>query len=276
MTARETEVRFVSNEDKGLSPDELRQKLRTTLIQDASALIETDRKVTKAVVESDFKNLMNLILEFRDKKIKVQKGLAEFGVVEDADQSEKEVLVRVQRNFPTDSVIEQMERKADVSFYELSYDEATEIGFDLFYSWISHYEYVRDIFKVNTLILRTKIPEGLRQYILEARDCFALQQYNAVVSMCRTILEAAAKDLCEKKGFFKPHGKNVIEINPKVFNQLIKEVSGGKLKKRAFKIYYRDACPVVHGDHSMNADETLRVLRETMDVAQELYFSHES
>jgi hypothetical protein len=114
MTARETEVRFVSNEDKGLSPDELRQKLRTTLIQDASALIEADRKVTKAVVESDFKNLMNLIWEFRDKKIKIQKGLAELGVVEDTDDSEKEILVRVQRKFPTDNVIEQMERKADV------------------------------------------------------------------------------------------------------------------------------------------------------------------
>ena len=238
-------------------------------------MIEADQKVTKAVVESDFKNLMDLILEFRDKKIKVQKGLAELGVVEDADQSEKEVLSRVQRKFPADSVIEQMERKADVSFYELSYDEATEIGSDLFYSWISHYEYVRDIFKVNTLIFITKIPERLRQYIMEARDCFALQQHNAVVSMCRTILEAAAKDLCEKKGFFKPHGKNVIEINPKVFNQLIKNISGGKLKRRAQTLYYH-ACSVIHGDLSMNADEALRVLRETMDVVQELYFSHES
>jgi hypothetical protein len=52
MTARETEVRFVSSEDAGLSPDERRQKLRTTLIKDASVLIETDRKVTKAFVES--------------------------------------------------------------------------------------------------------------------------------------------------------------------------------------------------------------------------------
>ena len=65
------------------------------------------------------------------------------------------------------------------------------------------------------------IPESLCQYILEARDRFALQQHNAVVSMCRTILEGAVKDLCEKKGFFEPQEKNVIEINPKVFNQLL-------------------------------------------------------
>ena len=272
MTAHETEVHFVTSAEA----DEWRQKLRNTLIQDASALIEADRKVTKAVVESDSKNLIDLILEFRDKKIKVQKGLAKLGVLEDADSTEKEVLARVQRKFATDSIIEQIEKKKDVSFYELSSDEADEIGFDLFYSWISHYEYVRDIFKVNTLILTKKIPDLLRQYLIEARECFALQQHNAAVSMCRTILEAAAKNLCEEQGFFEPYGKNVIEINPRVFNQLIKKVSTAKLKKRAFKIYYRDACPIIHGDRSINADEALRVLRETIDVVQELYSFHES
>jgi hypothetical protein len=94
--------------------------------------------------------------------------------------------------------------------------------------------------------------------------------------MCRTILEVAAKDLCEKKGFFEPHGKNVIEINPPKFGQLIKKISGGKLERRACTLYYYNACPVVHGARSMNADEALRVLRETMDVVQELYFLHES
>ena len=68
----------------------------------------------------------------------------------------------------------------------------------------------------------------------------------------------------------------MIEINPKVFNQLVKEVSRGKLKRYAVKIYYRDACPVIHGDRSMNADDALRVLRDTLDVVQELYSLHES
>ncbi|MGA2240317.1 MAG: hypothetical protein ABSH06_27135 [Thermodesulfobacteriota bacterium] len=259
--------------------DEWRKRVQSALIQNASALIEIDRKIVKAIVESSFENLSTLISEFRDKKIKVQKALAELGVVEDADDSEKELLVRVQRGFPTDIVIEQWERSTGegASFYELSDEEVDELGQDLFYTWISHYEYIRNIFKLNTLILRTKIPEGLRGYIFEARDCFALQQYNAAVSMCRTILEGAVRDLCEKKGFLEPHGKNLININPKdVFNQLIKKVSSGKLKRRAFKIYYGDACPIIHGDRSMNTDEALRVLRETMDVVQELYSLYES
>ena len=259
--------------------DEWRKRLRETLIRDASELIEIDRKIVKAIIESNFENLSTLISEFRDRKIKVQKGLAELGVVEAADDSQKEVLMRVQREFPTDTVIKQWEksRGEDVSFYELSDKEIDELGQDLFYVWISHYDYVRNIFKLNTLILQATIPEGLRGYIIEARACFALEQYNAAVSMCRTMLEGAARDLCEKRGFLELHAKNLININPKdVFNQLIKRVSSGKLKRRAFKIYYRDACPIIHGDRSMNGDEALRVLRETMDVIQELYSLQES
>ena len=94
--------------------------------------------------------------------------------------------------------------------------------------------------------------------------------------MCRTILEAAAKDLCEKQGFFTARGENVIPINPKVFNQLIGTVCRGALKRRAVGIYYSDGCPVVHGDRSINADEALRVLRETLNVVQELYTLHET
>lgn len=248
------------------------------LVNDASELIVLDRQIVRSVVESDFDKLWDLILDFRTKKIRIKKNLGDLGIVEGINEKTKDILDRVQRKFPTDNLIEQIDAGSEesVSFYELSDDEAQDIGSDLFYSWISHYEYVRDMFKVNTLILRTKIPAGLRKYILEARNCFAFKQFNAVISMCRTIIEAAAKDLCEKKGFFKPHGDNVIEINPEVFNQLIRAVSKGRLKRRAVRIYYREACPVVHGDRSVNSDEALRILRDTTEVVQELYSSNES
>ena len=248
------------------------------LIHDASELIVLDRQIVRSVVESDFDKLRDLILDFRTKKISVLKKLSDLGVVEGINEKTKDILDRVQRKFPTDSIIEQIEAASEesFSFYELSDDEAQNIGSDLLYSWISHYEYVRDMFKVNTLILRTIIPAELRKYVLEARNCFAFQQYNAVISMCRTIIEAAAKGLCEKKGFFKPHGEKVIEINPNVFNQLIRAISKGRLKRRAVRIYYREACPVVHGDRLVNSDEALRVLRDTTEVVQELYSSNAS
>ena len=52
----------------------MRDRLLNELLDDAQALIEADHKVVKAVVESDIENLSTLISQFRDKKIKVQKG----------------------------------------------------------------------------------------------------------------------------------------------------------------------------------------------------------
>jgi hypothetical protein len=141
----------------------------------------------------------------------------------------------------------------------------------LLYSWISHHEFVRDLFKVNTLIFQATIPAGLRQYINEVRNCFAFQQYNAAISLCRTILEAAAKDICQKKGFLKPNGDNVPKVNPDIFSQCIKAISRDELKRRAVKLYYRDACPIIHGDRTVTSDEALCILRNTTEVVQQLY-----
>lgn len=248
------------------------------LVREAFSLIEADRKVVKAVVESQLEDFPKRLAEFRDCKLRVLKNLGQYGVIDGIDNQAKEVLLRAQRKFPSDHILEQLseEREDEAFFYALSDDEIADLGSDLLYSWISHYEYVRDIFKVNSLILQITIPGELATYVREARYCFAFQQHNAVVSMCRTILEAAAKDLCEKQGFFVSHGENIISINPKIFNQLISAVCKGTLKRRAQGIYYSDACPVVHGDRSINADEALRVLKETLDVVQELYSLHEA
>jgi len=243
------------------------------LIKQAKTLIALDKNVVKAVVEGSFEKIPSLLSEFRDTKISVLKKFGELSIVENVDDESRQILERVQREFPTDNIIRHLENNSekDSKFFELSWEEADEIGSDLLYSWISHYEFVRDLFKVNTLIFQAIIPTELRQYINEARNCFAFQQYNATISLCRTILEAAAKDICEKKDFFKPHGNNVIEINPEKFNQLIKAISRGELKKRAVKLYYREACPVVHGDPSVTSDQALRILQHTTEVVQKLY-----
>lgn len=250
------------------------KELRTNeLIQQAKKLIDLDKKVVKAFVEGDFDNISSLLYEFRDTKISVLKNFSELSVVENVDDETRLVLDRVQREFPTDNIIHRLESEteSDSPFFELSWEEADEIGSDLMYSWISHYEFIQALFKVNTLIFNATIPSVLRTYINEVRYCFAFQQYNATISLCRTILEAAAKDICEKKGFFKPYGDKVIEINPEKFNQLIKTISKGELKKRAVKLYYREACPVVHGDRSVTSDDALRILQNTTEVVQKLY-----
>ncbi len=247
--------------------------MKEQVIYLAKTLIETDRKVVEAVVKSDFENLPLHISLYRSTKIELQRNLSHMGVVENVDDTEKGILTKAQGSFPTDNVIDQIDKKSgeEISFRDLTEEEISSLGSELLYSWISHYEYVQNIFKVNTLIFRSTVAPKLRSYISETRNCFALEQYSATISMCRTILEAGAKGICEKQGLFEPHDDKVIEINPAVFNHLIKSISKGQLKRRAIKLYYRDACPVVHGDRLVTADEALRVLTDTIDVIQELY-----
>lgn len=241
------------------------------LIQQGYTLISLDKKVVKAFVESDFRIIPALLSEFRETKISILKKFSKLSIVENVDDDTRQVLDRVQKEFSTDKIIRKLENNtgSDFSFFELSWEEADEIGSDLLYSWISHYGFVRDLFKVNTLIFQAKIPEGMRQYVNEVRNCFAFQQYNATISLCRTILETAAKDIFEKKDFLKTNGNNVTEINPS-FNQLIKAISSGELKKHAVKLYYR-ACPVVHEDRAVTSDEALRMLQNTIEIVQKLY-----
>ena len=116
---------------------EWRQKILTSLISDASVLIELDRKIiVEAIIQSNLENLSKLIAEFRDTRIKTQKGLAQIGFAENVSDSEKEILLRIQEKLPTDAFIEQLEGKAGegLSFYELSEEEVNDLGQDLFYS----------------------------------------------------------------------------------------------------------------------------------------------
>ena len=243
------------------------------LIEEACALIDADRRVVEAVAKSNLDALSNLLDDFGRKRIRVLAELAAHPAVEAVDPQTQELLSRVQGKFPTERLIETLTGgNSDLNWFdELSDTEQWDLGSELFYSWFSHYEYVRNIFKVNTLILTAKIPSALRVYLDEARNCFAFQQHSAAIAMCRTILEAAAKDLCERKGLLQKESDKIIEINPKVFHQLIKAVARGSLKRRAVRLYFHDACPVVHGDRSVGSEEALRVLRETTSLVQELY-----
>jgi hypothetical protein len=156
----------------------------------------------------------------------------------------------------------------------LTEEELEQFGSKLLYNWISHHDYVQDLFKINTLIIGAEVPTNLQVYINEAKKCYAFQQYNAVLSLCRTILETAAKDLKIKIDNLTINGAEIIAIDPSVFNQLIGAVASGSLKKRAVKIYYKEACPVMHGDNIVNQNDAAKVFHDTIVLIEELYDKH--
>jgi hypothetical protein len=249
------------------------QELRQLALQ----LRAANKSVVKTIVEGRLSEIPELLGEYARLKKEIRILLASFSVTQIQDQEARELILKISQGTPleADKIIKSVEDQSGeaLELEDLDDDEIDKLGSEWFYSWISHYEYVRNLYHIGSLIVSFRVPETLQIYLRELRECYALQQPNAVIALCRTILEATAKDLCERKGLLHKLGSNVVEINPRVFNQLISAVAPAKLKKRASRLYYHDACPVIHGDRVVNADQSLQVLRETMSVVQELYSS---
>ena len=87
------------------------------LVQQAKRLIEIDKNVVKAVVESKFDYIPSLISEFRKTKISVQKSFSELSVVETVDKDTHQILGRVQKTFPTDSIVNVMANDTGADSY---------------------------------------------------------------------------------------------------------------------------------------------------------------
>ena len=120
----------------------------------------------------------------------------------------------------------------------------------------------------------TAVPKILMKFVDEARSCFAFQQYNALCSLCRTILEVAVRDICKRKQFIKENNDNVIPFdnyNKDNISQLINKISWGELRKKIKDIYYNKTSFLIHGHKTIKRKEAKELFRETIMVVQYLY-----
>lgn len=79
---------------------------------------------------------------------------------------------------------------------ELEDIEIEDLQNDLFYSWFSGYEFVRELYKVGALVLSIGIlPTNLSMFVDELRFCYVFQRGLAVYSICRAILDIATLDI---------------------------------------------------------------------------------
>ena len=156
------------------------------------------------------------------------------------------------------------------NFDELNEDEIDNLGSEYFYSWFSHYEYIKSLYEIEVLIVDIEIPDNLKRFVNEIRKCYAFQQYNAANSLCRTILEITMRDVGirigeihwpkdgDTKNFYKKYPPNIIR----------EKVSNGndKLKKRIEVLYY-ELSSHIHG-YKNNVNISIK---ETLLVIQDIY-----
>ena len=243
--------------------------------QEALRLREIDRKLVEAILKDDKVGMVVLTAEFDDVRRQLRTAQIEPTVVPIASREALAVLrqLRDGKPFHADRVIDKYDFRSDEELLidELSDDEIDQLGSDLFYSWFSHYEYIRSLYSLGTLIMAASIPDSVRKYVSEARQCYAFQQYHAVLALCRAFIEAVARDICERRGLIGSDDKAVIRIDERKFNPLINAVAKGELRKRSKGLYYGFASPVVHGARSVGEADARRALKETLFLVEDLY-----
>jgi len=189
--------------------------LVSKLTQQALRLKQLDQEVVKSVVEWRTDDLFDFLNEFNELKKDIRLSMIDASVIKIDNAMAQTVLQRVSLGppFQTDRVIEAMtgERHSDFEMAGFSDGELWDLGDEHFYSWFSHYEYVRAMFEIGALIIGISIPKEIDRYVSEVRRCYAFQQYHAVYSMCRTILEAAVRHKCQTQGRLKKSQGNLID-----------------------------------------------------------------
>ncbi len=92
-------------------------------------------------------------------------------------------------------------------------------------------------------------------------------------SMCRTLLEASIRDICQRRGLFPEPSDNMTLSERYSWKCLRNKVSSGSLNHK-LEVHYSRLCEVVHARRPATAGEALAKFRETLSVIEELYENH--
>jgi hypothetical protein len=118
---------------------------------------------------------------------------------------------------------------------------------------------------------RVAKPQLLNKYFSEAFDCFAFGNFNAVYSLCRTIIETVMRDICKEKKLLK---------RIKDWNDVLTSTLKSVVATRGTEFYeelddvYGRASQVIHGKKAVKEQDAKDLLEDTLRIARELYDRH--
>jgi len=252
------------------------------MIQRALRLKELDKLIIKATATADVNHLIEYIVEFNTAKKLIRSYALEHPLLnmqEIADPNVSLIIQKVMSGEPF-SVEKAMSGSTIEEFLkgELDENDIENLGSDLFYSWFSHYEYLQGLYEIGALTLSCgKVPENLSRFVDEARHCYTFQQFNAVFSLCRTILEVCIKDVATKCKILpadKPNIKQMSSRTPELYdliNQLCDQFTIFDTIRYQFHKVRRDTNYIIHGNRIVNKQEAKDILKDTLFVVHQLY-----
>ena len=235
-------------------------------------LLELDKVITEGIKDSDKTRIVGNIEEYINLKREIKLFSASNPLINIPELKD----TKLQRIIQKLTAGERLEKNESIFFWnlleaiedDLDFDEMEEIAQEIFFPSFSHYDYVRGIFEIGSLVLNFKqLPTFLKDYINEAKQCYAFQQYLAVCSLCRSILEIAAKDICDKRGFIES------DIAYFSFSKNIQKISSGEIEKN-LRALYSNASNVIHPKTEITSTHAKEIFALTIRNVQDLYLSN--
>lgn len=252
-------------------------KPKDTLQKDALKLRTLNRLMVKAVAESDLEAIRDVLPKYVDTKKRIKTQLLEIPAPKIHDRKALEVLQKLSEgeSLPGDNIVASIEEMAGVQGNLTILDDAEleSLGSDLFYSWFSHYEYIQGLYEMGSLVLSISVPEHLHRFVKEAKNCYAFQQYNAVYSLCRTMLECSVRDICARRKLIRPRQGNVISIEEYRWRDLKEAVSKGQLRRQIGSLFSELSSPI-HGRRLASGEEAKTAFESTLKAVHALYAYH--
>jgi hypothetical protein len=247
--------------------------LDVVLTQDALKLKKLDQLAVKHVLEWNVDELCKTLQNFGELKKKIKTDLIDHPIAKIHDNVACEIIRKISQEelFQAESIIKNIENGMGESFGfdKLTFDEVENLR-DLFDSWFSYHEYLRGLYEIGTLAVGYSVPDTLKKYVSEARECFAFQQYNAVYGLCRTIIEIAIRHRCERKKIIRISKDEVIDLDSYRPGELINKSTSGPLRERVRNIY-SDTSSLLHGRKTVKAADAKEMFKKTLKAVQDLY-----
>lgn len=245
--------------------------------EDARRLRELDRQISRSLAEGSSQELSQLLSEYIDLRRGILKATLRHPVLFASDQESAVVLRRVGSDslLPTDDWLRNLfQRELDASYEifnidELSDEDIEELASELFLSWTSHIDFIRELMDLRPLVISGSAPEPLIRLIEGARYCYALQQYDATYALCRSAIEAAARDIADRQGLFPEYGGNVRRLDLPWF-ELRDSVATGPLRRRLMDVY-RELCRVIHVKRTAGSSEARKMYLDSVEMIEDLY-----
>ena len=179
---------------------------------------------------------------------------------------------------------------------ELEDVEIEMLESDLFYSWFSGYDYVKELYSVGALVVSVgDLPVGLSKFVDELRLCYVFQRYLAVYSICRAILDIATLDVFNKNSLDNKSSENYQQVkmsigeadknlkqtekfrfpvNDPTLYQKIKMLTNMysyKHLEASLNDIREKTNPLVHGDINEHVSNPLGIIKITLQSIHDLY-----